>query len=241
MPRNADAIARAIPRSAAGSFVRRPPATEAYTSCAPRCMPARRSSTARIIAKPRPVDVGREPLRRTVTRSRPRAPGSRRAPAAIRRCSRRRTTRSDGSRRAATPEKELARDSLTSCKPRSVHHEDADLVGAAETVFVRAHDAILRAVLALEVQDRIDEVLEQSRPRDRTVFRDVTDDEGRAIGTLRELHQRGRAIAYLRDASRERFHAGQRHRLNGIDDERARTDAFERVEDRTQIRFGEEE
>ena len=50
VPRNAEAIASAMPRSAAGSLTRKPPATDAYTSCPPSCSPARRSSTAMIIA-----------------------------------------------------------------------------------------------------------------------------------------------------------------------------------------------
>jgi len=41
-----------------------------------------------------------------------------------------------------------------------VHGEDADLVRAAEAVLLRPDDAVLAARIALEVQHRIDEMLE---------------------------------------------------------------------------------
>ena len=99
------------------------------------------------------------------------------------------------------------------------HREDADLVDAAEAVLVRAHDPVLAALVALEVQHRIDEVLEQTRAGDRAVFGHVADEHGRAARALGELHQRLRAVADLRDAPGVRLELGQRDRLDRVDDE----------------------
>jgi hypothetical protein len=114
-----------------------------------------------------------------------------------------------------------------------VHREHADLVGAAEAILVRAHDAKLAAVVAFEIQHGIDEMLEQPRTGDRAVLGDVPDEKGRAVRALGELHQRGRAVAHLRDAAGARFDFRQRHRLDRIDDDHARRDrSLERIEHR---------
>ena len=55
----------------------------------------------------------------------------------------------------------------TSTRPRVGHLEDADLVGRAEAVLDRAQDAELVAALALEIEHRIDHVLEHARAGDQ--------------------------------------------------------------------------
>ena len=151
---------------------------------------------------------------------------------------RRRTIRSDV--RARAPRK--SSDGLaTSRKPVVVHREDADLVDRAEAVLVRAQNAVLAVRFAFEVEHRVDQMLEQPRPGDRAVFGDVADDERRAAGALRELHERLRAVANLRDAAGVRFRFGQPDGLNRIDDERERRLRFEPIEHRAQIRFGKDE
>jgi hypothetical protein len=54
----------------------------------------------------------------------------------------------------------------TSTRPVG-HLEDADLVGGAEAVLHRAQDAELVAALALEIQRRIDHVLQHAGAGDR--------------------------------------------------------------------------
>ena len=51
------------------------------------------------------------------------------------------------------------------CRPGARHLEDAQLRDRAEAVLHRAHDAVVLALLALEVEDRVHDVLERLRAR----------------------------------------------------------------------------
>ena len=65
-------------------------------------------------------------------------------------------------------------------------------------------------------------MLERARPGDRTILRDVADEEGREAAALRQRHETSPALAHLRHAARSRLEAGQEHRLDGVDHERTR-------------------
>ncbi len=123
---------------------------------------------------------------------------------------------------------------------RSVHAKDADLLGVAEAVLVRAQDAVLAAV-AFEVEHGVDHVLEQTRPGDGAVLRDVADQEDGAAGALGELEQAGGAVAHLGDAARERLGLRACERLDRVDDGDARARLVERVEDAVEVGFGEQQ
>ena len=59
------------------------------------------------------------------------------------------------------------------------HLEDADLLGRPEPVLGRAQEAQRGVALAVEADDRVDEVLEGLRPGDRAVLGDVPDEDDR--------------------------------------------------------------
>ena len=76
------------------------------------------------------------------------------------------------------------------------HLEHADLVGGAEAVLDRAQDAELVAAVALEVEHRVDHVLEHARPGDLAVLGDVADQEQSACrGAWRSGSARARWCA----------------------------------------------
>ena len=82
------------------------------------------------------------------------------------------------------------------------HAEDADLVDAAEAILRRAQHAMIERVLALEVEHRVDDVLERLRAGDAAALGDVADDEHRGAALLREAHQPRGALAHLPDVAR---------------------------------------
>ena len=81
------------------------------------------------------------------------------------------------------------------------HLEDADLVGRAEPVLRRAEQAQRGVALALEVDDRVDQVLERLRPGDRAVLGHVADEDDGDPVALGEIHQAQRRFADLADAA----------------------------------------
>ncbi len=90
--------------------------------------------------------------------------------------------------------------------------------------------------LALEVQHRVDDVLEHLRPRDRAFLRDVADQKPRGAGRLGELQKLARRLAHLADRAGRGGEVGGEHRLDRVDDDdvgfcllRVLDDAFEVV------------
>ena len=99
------------------------------------------------------------------------------------------------------------------------HLEHADLVGRPEAVLRRAEQPQGRVPLALEVDDRVDEVLERLRTGDRAVLRHVADeDDGDAVA-LREVHQPERRLADLADAAGGPVELVHGRRLDRVDDD----------------------
>ena len=102
------------------------------------------------------------------------------------------------------------------------HLEHADLVGRAEAVLDRAQDAELVAAVALEVEHRVDHVLEHAGPGDLAVLGDVADQEQGRAAALGEADQLVRAAAQLGDRAGRRLDAVDVHGLDRIDDQQAR-------------------
>ncbi len=120
------------------------------------------------------------------------------------------------------------------------HREHADLVYRAEAVFHRAHQAEARARVALEIEHRVDDVLEHARPRDGAFLRDVADEEerrARALGVARELR---RALAHLGDRAGRRLQGFGPYRLDRIDHRHARLRRFQGADDALELRLGEQ-
>jgi hypothetical protein len=118
------------------------------------------------------------------------------------------------------------------------HGEEAELVDRPETILGGAHDAVAAAGLALEVQDGVDQVLEQLRPRDRTLLGHVTDDDDRRTPGLGEAHQLRGALAQLRHRPGAGRHAPRLQRLDRVDDEERRLPRCRKREDRLAVGFG---
>ena len=75
-------------------------------------------------------------------------------------------------------------------------------VFGSEAVLRRAEDAVGHVLVALEIEHRIDDVLENSRTGKRAVLGDVTDeDEGRTHG-LGHARESCGALAHLRNGTR---------------------------------------
>src|SRR5206468_7193251 len=81
------------------------------------------------------------------------------------------------------------------------HAKDADLIDATKAVLGCAKDAVLQHSLALEVQDRVDDVLERLRSGDAATLGDVADRKHRRFRLLCEAHQTRGALADLSDVA----------------------------------------
>ena len=100
------------------------------------------------------------------------------------------------------------------------HGEHADLVGRAEAVLDRTQHPKAAAGVALEIQHRIDHVLEHARSGDLAFLGHVADQQHGGAAGLGKADQFGRAFAQLRDRAGSRIDALRIHRLDRIDDER---------------------
>ena len=183
LPRAAEAIASATPRSAPGSSIRTPPATFTNTSAWPRETPACRPSTATIIERrfgSTPV-----PTRRGMARS----VGE--------------TSAWISSRIGRVPSSAHATaDPAVSLRPSEElggigdpdeaggrHLEDSELVRRAEAVLDRAKHAVRAVAVAFELEHAVDEVLEDARAGDGAILRHVPDQEDGDAFLLRQPEQ----------------------------------------------------
>ena len=104
-------------------------------------------------------------------------------------------------------------------EPLPLHDEEPGLCGGAETVLHRPQHTELIAAVAFQVEDHVDHVLQDARPREIPFLCHVTDDHDSDILTFREAHKYGGAVADLRGTSHRGFIGRKIHRLNGVDDE----------------------
>src|SRR5262249_42646122 len=91
--------------------------------------------------------------------------------------------------------------------------------------------------LALEVQNRVDDVLQRLRPGEVAVFGDVTDENRRNVLPFRGKQKLRGGFAHLPDAARRRLELDGKDRLYRIDDDERRLEASDFFEDAFDARF----
>ena len=94
--------------------------------------------------------------------------------------------------------------------------------------------------VALEVEHRVDDVLQHARAGDRALLRHVADEDDDDAALLGEPRELRRAFADLRDAARR---GGQRlgvHRLDRVDDDDFGLLGADRRDDRLELDFGQQ-
>jgi hypothetical protein len=99
-------------------------------------------------------------------------------------------------------------------QPLLRHREHPKLVDRTEAVLERPDEPEAGIRIAFEVEHRIDDVLQHARPRERPLFRHVTDEHERDAAALRDARQLRGALADLRDRTGCR---GQRIRIQRLD------------------------
>ena len=112
-------------------------------------------------------------------------------------------------------------------EPALLHLEDPDLVRRPEAILHRPQHTVGVMALALEVQHRVDEMLEDAGAGDGALLGDVTDEERGDARALGQRHQARAALAHLGDAAGRRLQVGQEHGLDGVDDERPRLEVVD--------------
>ena len=120
------------------------------------------------------------------------------------------------------------------------HLEDPDLLGRAKPVLRGAHEAERRVALALEGEDRVDEMFERLRPGQRAVLRHVADEDDRDPLPLRELHQPEGRLADLADAAGRALELADGRGLDGVDDDELRPLVPGDLRDPPDLRLGDD-
>ena len=105
------------------------------------------------------------------------------------------------------------------------HLEHAKLVRRAEAVLHRANHAMGVMLLALEVEHRVDDMLEHLGSGQAAVLRDMADENRRQVAALCREQQIGRRLPDLSHAARSRLQLQREHRLDRVDDQQCRLDA----------------
>ena len=126
------------------------------------------------------------------------------------------------------------------CRPADGHLEHAQLAHRAEPVLGRPHDAMRVMALALEVQHRVDDVLERLRPGEAAFLRDVADEERRDVLRLGREQQLRRRLAHLADAAGRRLHLQREHGLDRVDDDQRRLEPGHLLEDALEAGLGQQ-
>ena len=93
---------------------------------------------------------------------------------------------------------------------------------------------------ALERQDRVDDVLENARPRESAFLGDVAHDHDADAASLGFLHESVRATADLHDGPGSRSEFGIDHRLDGVDDDERGFDLVDGGDDVGHRHLGEQ-
>ncbi len=94
--------------------------------------------------------------------------------------------------------------------------------------------------VALELEDAVDEMLEDARPGDGAVLRDVADEDGCDAGLFRDAQKPSRGLAHLCDRAGSGAERGCVERLDGVDDADVGSQRLERRAHDVQIRLGED-
>ncbi len=94
--------------------------------------------------------------------------------------------------------------------------------------------------IALEIEHRVDDVLEHARPGDGAFLGHVSDDEQRRAGALGVARELRRALAYLRHRAGRRLQCFGPHRLDRVDHGDTRPRRLQRREDALELGLGEQ-
>ena len=116
------------------------------------------------------------------------------------------------------------------------HVEKRQLTHRTEAILGGAHVAEAARRVALEIQHRVDQVLERPGTGDRAILGDVTHDHHAHFFRLGETHQLRGALTKLGDCARGGADRRQLHGLDGIDDEQP--DALLARPDQRRIEIG---
>ena len=87
------------------------------------------------------------------------------------------------------------------------------------------------ALVSFKIEHRIDDMFQQSRSGDRSIFGDMPNDEDRHAAALRVPHQLACHFLHLADAARRRRDLFRVHRLDRVDNHCGRLDLLRRFED----------
>src|SRR6185437_11044245 len=104
-------------------------------------------------------------------------------------------------------------------EPLLRHAEHPDLVDRTETILRRSQNSVVERALALEVENRVDDVLERLRAGNAAALGHVADDEHRGAALFGVAHEPRGALAHLADVARRAFEVRGEQRLDRIDDE----------------------
>src|SRR4030095_8040095 len=102
-------------------------------------------------------------------------------------------------------------------EPCAGHLEDAELADGAEPVLHGANHTVRMMPLALEVQHRVDHVLEHLGAGEAAVLRDVADEHRRNVQSLGSKQKLRGRLAPLADGARRRLELDREDGLDGID------------------------
>ncbi len=130
--------------------------------------------------------------------------------------------------------------SVTAEMPSWDEVEAADLVDGAEPVLHGPDHPEARVAVALEVQYDVDDVLEHAGPGDRAVLGDVADEDGGDVAGLGHPDQGRRHLLDLGDAAGHPLEVGGTDRLDGVDDQQARSHLVDVGQDGAEVGLGRE-
>ena len=119
------------------------------------------------------------------------------------------------------------------------HAEHAQLVHGPEAVLDGADQPVGGVAVALEVQHRVDHVLQNARPSQRPFLGHVANHHHRHTLLLGQPGELRGAVAHLRHAARGRLQVVAHHRLDGVDDHHGRLDLLDGLGDVGQRHLGQ--
>jgi hypothetical protein len=128
----------------------------------------------------------------------------------------------------------------TGRRTRAGHLEYTELADRAEAVLHRANDAVGVMLVALEVQDRVDDMLEHLGSGEASVLRDVArpeSSEGSSLGREQKIRRR---LPHLTDAARRRLQLQRKHGLNRVHDQERGLEAIDLFQQPLDARLGEQ-
>ena len=126
-------------------------------------------------------------------------------------------------------------------QPAFEHLEDTHFGGGPETVLDRTQQAVSLEAVALQVEHRVHDVLQHTRPGDGALLGDVPDHENGRAGRLGQLAQARSALAHLADRPGGRVHLGDVDSLNRVDDQQVRFDRRDVFENGVEAGLGDQE